>query len=81
MAYNQQSAFGIPSTWEELNADVIAFLFTATLLIGAASFALMAGGDPETMAVVALTGVAVVLLGTALVRFSEYLRTTESPSF
>ncbi|ELZ70408.1 hypothetical protein C5B91_06325 [Haloferax sp. Atlit-10N] len=81
MAYNQQSAFGIPSTWEELNADVTAFLFTVTLLIGAASLALMAGGDPETMAVVALTGVAVVLLGTALVRLSENLRTAESSPF
>ncbi|CQR49915.1 hypothetical protein [Haloferax massiliensis] len=81
MAYNQQSAFGIPSTWEELNADVIACLFTVTLLIGTLSLASMAGGDPETMVAVAVTGVAVVLLGTALIRLSEYLRTTESPSF
>ncbi|WP_090622857.1 hypothetical protein [Natrinema salaciae] len=81
MAYNQQSVFGVPSTWEELNANAIELLFTVTLLIGAASFVLMAGGDPETMALVALTGVTVVLLGTALVRFSEYLRTTESSSF
>ncbi|SDR20172.1 hypothetical protein [Natronobacterium texcoconense] len=76
MRYNQQSTFGLPSTWLELNVRAEALLFTVTLLIGSVSLLAVASGEPETMALVALTGLAVVVLGTTLVRLSERLRTS-----
>ncbi len=74
MRYNQQSGFGLPSTWVGLNARAIELLFTTTLLLGSVSLLAMASGEPETMAMVALTGVAIVVLGATLVRLSEHLR-------
>lgn len=81
MVCNEQNAFTVPSTWRELNTSAVALLFTVTLLIMSVSFVSMASGDPKTMALVALTGITVVLLGMCLVRLSEYLRTTSLPSF
>jgi hypothetical protein len=80
MAYNRQSAC-VSSTWGQLNASAVELLFAVTLLIGSASLVSMASGDPETMALVALTGITVVLLGMGLLRLSEYLRTTDLTSF
>ena len=75
MGYNQKSGFSLPSTWLGLNARATELLFTMTLLIGSISLVAMASGDPETMALVALTGVAVVVLGATFIRLSERLRT------
>ncbi|WP_227133863.1 hypothetical protein [Halorubellus salinus] len=75
MAYSQQNRFALPSTWLELNDTAVELLFAVSLLIGSASLFAMASGDPEMMALVALTGLTVIFLGTALVRSSEYLRT------
>lgn len=72
-----QHAFRPSPTWLKLNATAVKLLLAATLLIGLVSLFAMATGDPETMALVGLTGIAVVLFGTAAVRFSERLRTTE----
>ncbi|MCU4799945.1 hypothetical protein OB920_06135 [Halobacteria archaeon HArc-gm2] len=80
MVYNRQSA-NVPSTWGQLNASAVELLFAVALLIGSASLVSMASGDPETMALVALTGITVVLLGLSLVRLSEYLRRTDLSSF
>jgi len=66
----------------QLNASAVELLFAVTLLIGSASLVSMASGDPETMALVALTGITVVLLlRMGLLRLSEYLRTTDLTSF
>jgi hypothetical protein len=46
-----------------------------TLLLGTVSTLAAAAGKPETVALVVLTGIAVVLVGAALVRLSEHLRT------
>ncbi len=75
MRNNLQSGFTLPSTWLAVNYRAIDLLFTMTLLIGTVSLLAMASGDPETMALVALTGVAVVVLGATLLRLSEHLRT------
>ena len=80
MTYSQQGTV-VPSTWGELNASAVELFFAVTLLIGAVSFVSMASGDPETMALVALTGITVVLLGVGVIRLSEYLRTTGRSSF
>lgn len=76
MSSNQQSEFSLPSTWLELNGRTVDLLLAVTILLGSVSLLAMAGGEPETMALVALTGIAVVFLGTVLVRVSEHLRTT-----
>ncbi len=81
MVPTQQRRSGIPSTLDELNVSSVELLFTVTLLIGSVSVAVIASGDPELMAVVALSGVTVVLFGMALVRLSEYSRTTELSLF
>ncbi|MFC4986324.1 hypothetical protein [Saliphagus infecundisoli] len=81
MVHSQQRRSGVPSTWGELNSSAVELLFAVTLLLGSVSVAVMASGDPELMAVVALSGVTVVLFGMALVRLSEYLRTTELSLF
>jgi len=76
----------------QLNASAVELLFAVTLLIGSASLVSMASGDPETMALVALTGITVVLLGwvssdspSTFERLipppSESLRTTDPPPF
>jgi hypothetical protein len=57
-----------------LNARVLDLLFAVTLLLATASLLAMAGGEPETMALVAVTGIIVVGLGTAALRLSENLR-------
>lgn len=75
MNSTQKSEFSLPSTWLELNGRTVDLLFAVTVLLGSVSLLAMASGEPETMALVALTGIAVVLLGTALVRISEHLRT------
>lgn len=77
MSYTVQSRIRVPSTWLELNGSAIALLLTATALLGTASLVAMAIGEPETMALVALAGMTVVLLGTAAVRLSESLRTRD----
>ncbi|WP_114577923.1 hypothetical protein [Saliphagus sp. LR7] len=81
MVHNHQMTFSVPSTWSELNVRAVELLFAVTLLIGAVSFAVMASGDPELVAVVALSGITVVLFGTALIRLSESIRTTELSLF
>ena len=63
------------STWLGLNARALDLLFAVTLLLGTASALAMASGEPETMALVAVTGLVVVGLGTAALRLSEGLRT------
>jgi xanthosine utilization system XapX-like protein len=75
MAYSQQNAFALPSTWLELNDTAVELLFAVSLVVGSASLLAMASGDPEVMALVALTGFTVLLVGTTLVRLSEHLRT------
>ncbi len=75
MEYYQKSGFSLPSTWLGLNTRATELLFAMALLIGSISLLAMASGDPETMALVALTGVAVVVLGATLIRLSEHIRT------
>lgn len=75
MNYNQQSGFSLPSTWLELNVTALDFLLAVTLLLGSVSIFATATGEPETMALVALAGITVVLLGITFVRLSEHLRT------
>jgi hypothetical protein len=77
VSYTRKNAISAPSTWLELNATAVELLLAVTLFIGSASLLAMASGDPEPMALVALTGIAVVVIGTALLRFSERLRTEE----
>ncbi|MFC6824572.1 hypothetical protein [Halopelagius fulvigenes] len=79
MSYNRRSEFGLPSRWLELNSSAIELLFAVTVVLGSMSLFALASGDPETTAFIALTGIAVVLLGTALVRLSEHLRTNRTP--
>lgn len=80
MRSNRRGESGLGSTWLELNGRAVALLLAVATLLGSASLLAMASGEPETMALVALTGIAVVLLGTALVRLSERLRmNTASP--
>lgn len=77
----RQSRFGRSSTWLELNVTALDLLLAVTMLVGSASLLAMASGDPETMALVALAGVALVLVGTAAIRLSERVRTTEASLF
>lgn len=76
MGYTQKSGFSFPSTWLGLNARATELVFAMVLVIGSISLLAMASGDPETMALVALTGVAVVALGATFIRLSEHLRTS-----
>lgn len=76
MVHNRRGAFGVPATWSGLNTGAVQLLFTVTLLLGSVSLVATVGGEPKTIAMVALAGSVVVLLGLALVQFSEYLRTT-----
>lgn len=75
MSYNQQSGFSLPSTWLELNVIALDFLLAVTLFLGSVSIFTIASGEPETMALVALAGITVILLGMTFVRLSEHLRT------
>lgn len=79
MNRTRRSRFGRSSTWLELNVTALDLLLAVTLLFGSASLLAMASGDPETIALVALAGAVVVLLGTAVIRLSDRLRTTETP--
>lgn len=75
MRYNRRSRTGAPSTWLELNIAAVSALLTVTLFLGTVSTLAAGAGKPETVALFALAGIAVVLAGTALVRLSEHLRT------
>lgn len=75
MRHSSRSKLEVPSTWLELNVTAAGALLTVTLLLGTVSTLAAAAGKPETVALVVLTGIAVVLVGAALVRLSEHLRT------
>ena len=46
-------------------------VFVLALLVGTASLWAMAAGEPELLALVAVTGLAVALVGSAVVRLAE----------
>jgi hypothetical protein len=73
--YSCQSGFSRSTTWLELNVTAVNALLTVTLLLGTASILATGAGKPETVALLVLAGIAVVLVGMALVRLSEHLRT------
>lgn len=75
MSLHQPTEGSQPSSWRRVNGRMLDVLLALTVLIGAASLLAMASGEPELVALVALTGLAVVFLGTFLVRRSEQLRT------
>lgn len=68
-----------PTAWRRLNVATLELACTLALLVGSVSLAAAATGDPETTATVAATGVAVVLLGIALVKLFDHLETNGVP--
>lgn len=75
MEGHQQRGFSLPSTWLELNVTTLDYLIAVTVFLGAVSLFSAVSGEPETMALVAVAGITVVLLGTTFIRLSEHLRT------
>lgn len=61
------------TTWLDLQLTVGDLLLGLTLALGTASLLATSLGDPETMAVVALTGFTVALLGTAVLHCARRL--------
>jgi hypothetical protein len=55
----------VPSRFGQTPEELV---FVAVLFVSSASFVAMSVGDPELMALVAATGIVVVLLGTLIVR-------------
>lgn len=72
---NQQSGSSLPTTWLELNVTTLDYLRAVTVFLGAVSLYSAVSGEPETMALVAVAGITVAVLGTTFVRLSEHLRT------
>jgi hypothetical protein len=58
-----------------LNVTAAGALLTVTLLLGTVSTLAAGAGQPETVALFVLAGIAVVFTGMALIRLSEHLRT------
>ncbi len=71
---------GRPASWLDLNVAAGEVLLAVTVLFGSLSLLAMASGDPETMALVALAGLSIGLIGLTALRLSEHLRTTRHPS-
>lgn len=75
MRSHQKSGFNLPSTWLELNVTTLDYLLAVTVFLGTVSLFSAVSGEPETMALVAVAGITVVVLGTTFVRLSEHFRT------
>lgn len=67
------------SIWFDVTGVTIELLLAVTIGVGTLSLIALSVGDPDTMALLAVSGIAVFLVGIAVIRVAERFGTYDVP--